>query len=58
MLHMLHPVAEASVASDFPTAAVAIVAAVILGGLALMGFLDFRKTRERRRAEKEGRASS
>lgn len=53
MLHMHLPVAEASIASDFPTVAVAIGAAVLLGGLAFLGALDFKRTRDKRRAEED-----
>ncbi len=51
------PIAAASQASEFPTLAVAIVAALILTGLGFVAFVDYKRTRQKRRDE-EGQGAA
>ena len=51
------PIAAASQASEFPTLAVAIVAALILTGLGFVAFIDYKRTRQKRRDE-EGQGTA
>ncbi len=51
MPFMKLPNAAASIAFDFPIAAVAVIASLVLIGIVVMGLLDFRKTRAKRLAD-------
>ena len=51
-MQVMHPpVAEASIAFDFPTSVIVVLATLLLGSIAIVAFIDWRRTREKKRLE-------